>query len=425
MKIQPVNILQCTNFGTASEKKQNISKKYLTVAAEGAAICGAVILARYNKLFLGQNAKNNFLKTCKSLTAENYKAMPENIKKYTFSADLHSHTNHSDGWGNVNDILNQAAEYADNLFKKTGRKFIFAITDHDRISGAKEALDIIKKNPNKYKNINFIPGVELSFAFNSNGKVKSGELLVYLLEPDSPAANKLIIKLNENRSKMIDNCIEKLGTGFSRKDMENYFINKDGETFAYNLHYRLRNYAQIKNRINKIAEEQKKNPQQLYKELMDGYVFNNRHRRVAKPYVSPEGFDSYLKASGIATKTNTVENKIEDICKEFYPKIKDGKVISNTENSFERIIEILKDDKTVVLGFAHPYYLAQEMTDYKKEFTNLLRISNGKIKTAEIYHQAYNSKINFEELKEINNFLVSKKLIPLGGRDNHGAKFLP
>ena len=428
MKLQAINAYQenlAINFNSASkENKQKSNKTNLAMIAGGTVLCGAVILANYNKIFCHTNVKDKFLKTCKNLKFENYKASSDNIEKGVFQADLHSHTNHSDGWGKVEDILNQAAQYADSLNKKTGKKLTFAITDHDRVSGVKEALEIIKANPQKYKNINFVPGVEMSFAFNSGGKVKSGELLAYFINPDSTSMKKLILELNENRNKMIDNCIEKLGKGFSRADMENYFINKDGETFAYNLHYRLRNYAQIKNRINKMAEESNQNPQNLYNELMNGYVFNLGHRKVTKPFVSPQGFDEYLKSIGKTTKTNIIDNNVEKICEEFYPKIVDGKVVSNTENSIEKILETLKDEKDVILGFAHPYFLAKEMKDYKKEFTNILKMANGKIQTAEIYHQAYNSQVNQEYLQEVNDFLLSQNLIPLGGRDNHSAKFL-
>lgn len=428
MKLQAINAYQYNstiNFRSAhKENKQKNNKTNLALITGGAVLGGAVILANYNKIFCHTNVKDKFLKTCKTLTNENYKASSDNIEKGIFQADLHSHTNHSDGWGRVEDILNQAAQYADSLNKKTGKKFTFAITDHDRVSGVKEALEIIKANPQKYKNINFVPGVEMSFAFNSDGKVKSGELLAYFINPDSPAIKKLILELNENRNKMFDNCIAKLGKGFSRADMENYFINKDGETFAYNLHYRLRNYAQIKNRINKMAEESNQNPQNLYNELMNGYVFGQNRRKVPKYNVSPQGFDEYLKSIGKTTKTDIIDSDIDKICEEFYPKIVDGKVVSDTENSIEKILETLKDEKDIVFGFAHPYFIAKEMKDYKKEFSDILKMANGKIQTAEIYHQAYSPQINRKYIQGVNDFLLSQNLIPLGGRDNHGAKFL-
>lgn len=241
-----------------------------------------------------ENTPSKFLTACKNAVEYNYCSSSKNIAEGRFTRDLHSHSNHSDGYGKVSDILNQVCAYADELFKKTGKKFTFALTDHDRVSGVKEALDIIKKNPEKYKNVNFIPGVELSFSFISDNKVKSGELLAYFINPEAQSIKTLVEKLNQNRNKMIDNCIQKLGEGFSRQDLEKYFLNKDGETFAYNLHYRLRNYAQIKNRINNIAKEQCCNSGDLYKRLMDGYVFDSG-KRVPKPFVSPEGFDDYLK----------------------------------------------------------------------------------------------------------------------------------
>lgn len=370
-----------------------------------------------------QIRKEKFLELCKSSKPENYVASKENIQNKTFRFDLHSHSNHSDGWGNVSKLLNQVADYADELYAQTGQKFNFALTDHDRVSGVREANKIIRANPEKFKNLNFIPGVELSFAFNSNNKVKTGELLAYNIDPDSKSMKTLVEDLNKNREKMITDCIEKLGDGFSRSDMDNYFLNRDGETFAYNLHYRLRNYAQIKNRVNNMKENKALSADLMYKYLMDGYVFNNGGKRVPKPFVSPDGFDEYLKSKGIKISAPITNEKIDKICDEFFPKIINGKVVSETENGFEKIISVLKGDDSVVLGFAHPYFTAKQMSNYKKEFSDLLKIAEGKIRLSENYHQAYSPNISKTEINDINKFLSEMNLIPIGGRDNHSASF--
>lgn len=66
-------------------------------------------------------------------------------------ADLHIHTNASDGRCSVADIV----EYAENHTKMN----VIAITDHDTIKGALEAVKIVKKN--KYK-IEIIVGEEIT-----------------------------------------------------------------------------------------------------------------------------------------------------------------------------------------------------------------------------------------------------------------------
>lgn len=413
------------------EVSKNDKKKAILAVGAGVFLVGSLAaLAIYNRNIVKNTVpdslhfcKKNLLGLCKSSKPENYVYSTENYINKTFRSDLHSHSTHSDGWGYVSDILDEVAKYADKLNAETGEKFNFALTDHDRVSGVREALKIINNNPQKYKNINFIPAVELSFSFNSQNQVKSGELLAYFIDPDSKSMQILVENLNQNRRNMFKNCIEKLGNGFSLAEMEQYFINRDGETFAYNLHYRLRNYAQIKNRINKMAKATNENAEQLYKKLMDGYVYGSQVKRVPKPYVSPEGFDKYLKSMNISTTTEVIDKNINKICDEFFPKIVNGRVISNTENSFEKIIDTLKKDDGVVLAFAHPYYTAEQMTDYKNEFDKLLKYAKGKIKLSENYHQAYNPKIPKDKIEEINNYLLTKKLLPMGGRDNHGRSF--
>mgnify|MGYP001771953719 FL=1 len=64
------------------------------------------------------------------------------------------------------------------------------------------------------------------------------------------------------------------------------------------------------------------------------------------------------------------------------------------------------------------------MANYKKEFDSLIKLSNGKIKMAEIYHQSYPQNIPIDKINEINQYLLKKNLIPLGGRDNHSSNLI-
>jgi len=429
MRISSLNNRYSVSFQGNNEPPND--KKNMILFAGGSLLASsALAIASYNKPMVIKKAttnltgfdKNKLIELCKFAIPENYIASVNNLKNKIFRIDLHTHSTHSDGWGKVYDILEQASVYANELFEKTGKKFTFALTDHDRVSGVQEAIQIIKNNPDKFKNINFVPGVELSFAFNSNGSVKFGELLAYFINPNSQAMHTLVDNLNANRLKMIDDLLQKLGQGFCRFDLDNYFLNKDGETFAYNLSQRLRNYAQIKNRINNMAKIWNEDSAHLYKYFMDSYVFEKG--RVPKPSVTPEGFDAFLRRTNVYTETKMLDENIEKICKEFYPQIIDGHVVSNSENSFEKIIDTFRHDDNVVLSFAHPYFTAKQMTDYKKEFDILLRYANGRIQMSENYHQAYSDKIPRVEIEQINDYLLSKKLIPMGGRDNHSNIFI-
>lgn len=428
MRISPVSTSSFTS--TKQTFKPAKPTKFGVIAASTACMgIGAASLYYYKTGGLRltnssavKSARDNFLCICKEGMPEFYCASPENVASKTFKYDLHSHSNHSDGWGLVPRILDQVAQYADSLYEKTGEMFTFALTDHDRVSGVTEALNIIKANQKKYRHVRFIPGVELSFTFASGGKVQAGEILAYNIDPESKAMKTLVEDVNKNRLEMINSCIEKLGAGFKRSDLNNYFLNEDGETFAYYLHLRLRNYAQIKGRINKIAAEWNENPDSVYKRLMDDFVFSNG--RIPKPSIKPEGFDEYLKKKNITTKAPMIDSKIEEICENFYPKIINGQVQAKTENSFQKIIDTLKDEEDIVLGFAHPYFTAEKMVDFRKEFDSMLKYAKGRIELSENYHQAYPDDIDKNMIKEINSYLLEKGLIPIGGRDNHKPDFL-
>ena len=59
--------------------------------------------------------KEEFVKQILNLRKINYTYTPENIKNFGFQADFHMHTNNSDGKITVKNLLNEIAEYSNNL----------------------------------------------------------------------------------------------------------------------------------------------------------------------------------------------------------------------------------------------------------------------------------------------------------------------
>jgi len=96
-------------------------------------------------------------------------------------ADLHIHTNYSDGIHTPRKILTLAA-------KKD--LSIISITDHDTIFGCAEAIELAPEF-----NIEVIPGVELSTYFD-NDEI---HLLAYLFDMNSPAFTSLLDTLYDGR----------------------------------------------------------------------------------------------------------------------------------------------------------------------------------------------------------------------------------
>ena len=87
-------------------------------------------------------------------------------------ADLHIHSNHSDGKDSVKEILNVA-------IKK--QLDVISITDHDTLNGSLEAMEIVA---DEHLPIKVIPGMELSTA--------QGHLLVYGLRKEIEPGIELI-----------------------------------------------------------------------------------------------------------------------------------------------------------------------------------------------------------------------------------------
>ena len=121
----------------------------------------------------------------------------ENVSMKIFGGDYHVHTINSDGSLSVEDVLNQAVEYGNEYAKENGTPFIIGITDHNTVEGCKQAVKIIASNPDKYKNIRVVLGVEISTKeAELNGyKFKKPEkyhILAMCIDPFDPKLNAFL-----------------------------------------------------------------------------------------------------------------------------------------------------------------------------------------------------------------------------------------
>lgn len=111
------------------------------------------------------------------------------IKK---KADLHTHTNFSDGVFSPEKIVDMAL--------KRGLS-ILSITDHDTFSGCKIAIDYSSD-----KDITVIPGVELSTYYDN----REIHLLGYLFDFNNPDFNYLLEKMAEGRKHRAERICKRL-----------------------------------------------------------------------------------------------------------------------------------------------------------------------------------------------------------------------
>lgn len=372
--------------------------------------------------------KEELLTELPKLKEENYVASEYNLENGIFQADLHSHSNNSDGRISVETILDEAAKYGDQLNSINGKSFILAITDHDGINGVKEALKIIVHNPNKYKNIKFIPAAELSFIIPSDEDSERyamykhasqfPELLIYGINPYSKNTQDFFDNVYQKRKQKITdafNLARKLHPGYTYD--ENRF-NPKQIYFMYTQNFRLYNYLRMETILQSFAE-QYGNKQ----EFIDNYYsFLNKFRC----YSNLSSLIYYTEMEKLNFKIPAHDMELEEL---IYPKHKSLDEIDNKyEKSFFDIVRYA-DKENAVLGFAHPVYTIQNFGEDNKfeKMKHLIEVSNGRLLMSEHYHQAYQigrDIFSKEELDRYNQILDELNLLKFGGRDNHEPIFL-
>lgn len=456
MRIEAVSCV----FGASKQKKKNNKQKTAVavgaalVLAAGAATAVALALRKKPDKYLVELAqglskelnrtvkpselesvmtKEEFLREIPKLEEKNFVASAENIQNGTFQADLHSHSNFSDGRISVKDLMEQAANYGDRLNQINGKKFIFALSDHDGVNGVREALKLIVENPDKYKNVKFVPAAELSFIETcSKGSkryekyhsdVQMPEMLIYNINPFSENTKEFFSNLYSKRESQVKNMIakanaESAGYNFSPEEYKQFVDKSQGKYYLLNQHWNIHNYLQLKTRLTDIAREQKLDEKEFFEETITALADAKR---------IPDGLSKYLKEKNIQTTTPETYDRITKIAMEFFPKNKDGKAISDYENTFDSIANYALREQAH-LAFAHPGFTMQNFTGeecFDKMRSYIMR-SKGTLRFAEKFHQAYpfGDSIEHEELAKYYKIMDRFNLFHFGGRDNHSGKFV-
>lgn len=359
-------------------------------------------------------SKEEFIEQIVKLKKQHYLYTPENIKNFGFQADLHMHTNYTDGKISVKNLLKEISEYADNLYKRTGQKFVFSISDHDSVGAVKEALAIIAESPEKFRNVRFIPGVEMSFSHKapkSSNPCEISEILAYGVNPFK--VDKYFDNLQARRNSTIDNMLAEIQkalplTNFNKEELiKTYNLNPN--CYMMNSQWAVNHYAQTKHAITIQASRQGINPSKLYEDVMKNIDVKNRNVW-------------YLKNNNVLDKDINETNVISNVRKKYEPHLVDNKVVLTNESSFENLIDLFQKDNNVVLAFAHPYFTAMKFHNPNKALNSFIYHSKGLIQVSEAYHQAYPKDVSLDKVNETNDYL--KKLINIGGSDNHKETYL-
>ena len=364
--------------------------------------------------------KEEFTGLISNLKRENYVCTKENMEKGIFRADLHSHSNFSDGKGKVEELLDAAAKYGDNLFAKTKNKFIFALTDHDGVEGVKKALTIISKNPEKFENVRFVAGAELSYALKSpksKNPTETSEVLAYCINPFDKKTTAYFENLYEKRRNAVSETIDDLNkmfpyVKFSTEEFgKSYGADINSAMYQMNLHWKLHHYGQTKLAISDIARQNGQDANALYSDIMSktkrGKALGNlKDEKLISPYINEN-------------------SEIIALRKKIQPKItSDNLVNTQTESTIEELTNTFAEDKETVFAVAHPYYLTERVENPAEFVKSIKDKFNGKLIGTESYHQAYSDRISKTEIEKVNSEIEKLGLISLGGRDNHKPALL-
>ena len=459
MRINKVSLIP-NNISFSSnkvQKKKKDSNNYLLIGATtlGVASVGLLAYSYYKNNYITQLAndlsrelgqkitskhlksvmtKEELLKELSKMNEQNFIASAENIKNGTFLADLHSHSHYSDGTIKIKDFLNQAVEYGNKLNKINGKKFIITLSDHDGIKGVEEALKLIVQDPEKYKNIRFVPAAEMSFIMPCKegsrrfqlfkSEVETPEVLIYNINPFSKESKNFFNNLYSKRMQGIKDAINEAKKlfpdgNFSFEEYTKFYNPQEKYCFS-NQHWKVWNYLHTKSRFAEIAKERNCNADSLYAE----------HFHKIKKYdknVYPYSLKKYIEGENIQTKSQEINPLFgNEFKKQFFPQKKnDFEAFSPYEYNFDDIIKYAKKENAI-MGFAHPAFTMQNFLeeDIYNRMLNLIKKSDGRLKLVEKYHQAYHFdyRLSQDELARYNKIVDKLNLIQMGGRDNHTPK---
>ena len=144
---------------------------------------------------VGPNELIAFIKENKE-NPETYTPSPYNIKNGFYQANLHCHSTNSDGVASVEFLLTQADEFAKKNLN--GKPMYIAITDHNTVLGAQKIIEVLQKNPNKYKHVKVVTGIEIFTTYTSSFSDKPVDIhvLSWCINPYDKFLNKEFYKKN-------------------------------------------------------------------------------------------------------------------------------------------------------------------------------------------------------------------------------------
>lgn len=367
---------------------------------------------------MGILSEKDFIEKVKNLNEVSFKAgerskpelMDSHDMRYVesgdFCANLHIHTQHSDGIMTVDNLIEKAQEIPSMLV---------AITDHDTINGCKEAVKICPDN------INLVLGVEISTVainFPKQQKPLPIHLLVYGIDPFDEKLNSFLDKKRKLKLQLAKDTIKNL--------------NKALPEYNFTLEEASLCHPMILKGQDEIAHPMKK---YTCGKILLSHYFPNADFSYEEPFFKYKylfGTDSfvicYKRALEMFTKCSLplipeeISNKIQlakDIYSQSHPTI--GGMLEPF-SSFEETVEFITTLNSGVMSIAHPARTRAYTPEfYTYLFNNFKKYGKDKAMFFEKYYQSYDGKYFLEWNPIINRTAECFNLLATGGMDSHGT----
>lgn len=387
----------------------------------------------------------------------------ENVNSGKFAANLHLHTIYSDGKLTVPELMEQAAKYADQRVEKLGKEnpFYLAITDHDTIQGCKEAVNIILKEPEKFKNLRLVLGIEhttvTDYPEYLNGAVQT-HMITYGLNPFNKELNnylnKNIITNKENITNVLNYANKKFmdllyQTNSSYSYEEFLKLAPEVQFGPRSADYYAKDYMQFK-LIYTSAIENNKVLKNLFESKNISLDFTSPISIIQKNPDYSKGqryYDHYFEALKSQLKSK-LGKEYEALINSQLHKIPDEliKALEEIEHSvytpqsklrvepvefpsFKEVVEFIATQKDGVMGIAHPGVVfpksnlrndAATANFYNALYRDFKTMAGDKAIYAEDLYAAYYES-NAELTAELAKISEKYGLEKIGGLDTHIA----
>ena len=395
----------------------------------------------------------------KSFTPKDYyisKSLVE-ADNMTYRVNLHNTTKASDGKLSVADFLEQARLYADKIAAKIPADdkppFTVAITDHDSLAGAKEAVKILSNNPEKYRNLSVVLGFKPSMIYTDSNVMKKPlhyELIGYSIDPFDKEIESILKNVYSARRNSMTTLIEKFNLSFpqynfSYKEAENFHPHIKNAHTTECLNF-VGDYAEFKMKLVEYVKEinekffkkskTKVIPEGIPKHFSEEYYYNLDRGGVKsfteflkriwlkrffddKRILNKKNENIYNEIFNIDFKKN--DKKIKKIIESSMPTMHCNK---NTTIEAQTLFSATKDG---FYGMPYPALLFNKRDSSKillRLSNSLKEIDNNLFKACEVNYQSYADNISEAQINFIKNDLANNpelKLLHTGGVGCHNG----